>query len=356
MDQRAYDDLRERGSGLRGPEALKFLWEDFLIPYAVDTASPLLDLVRRFAPDVMVVDQQAVAGAVVARQLGIPWATSATTSAELTDPLADLPKVDAWVRAKLVDLQVGLGLDPQAAATGDLRFSNHLVIAFTTEALLGHVALPSSPIRFVGPSISKRADPTPFPWEELDSARRHVLVTLGTLNAEVGRRFFSTAIDALADMPVKAVFVMPPDLLDAPSPASNIIVRPRIPQLAVLERMDAVVTHGGHNTVCESLAQGLPLVLAPIRDDQPIVADQVVRAGAGIRVRFGRVTAAELRDAVQRVLDEPGYRSAAAVIQQSFNEAGGEDAAADAIDDLLVATPSGVPASVGPRANLDNDC
>ena len=27
--------------------------------------------------------------------------------------------------------------------------------------------------------------------------------------------------------------------------------------------------------MCESLAEGLPLVLAPLRDDQPVVADQV---------------------------------------------------------------------------------
>ena len=43
------------------------------------------------------------------------------------------------------------------------------------------------------------------------------------------------------------------------------------------------VTHGGHNTVCEALAHGLPLVVAPIRDDQPTVAAQVVQAGAGVR-------------------------------------------------------------------------
>jgi UDP:flavonoid glycosyltransferase YjiC (YdhE family) len=95
------------------------------------------------------------------------------------------------------------------------------------------------------------------------------------------------------------------------------------------------VCHGGHNTVCESLAEGLPLVLAPIRDDQPIVADQVVRAGAGVRVRFGRVGAAELREAITAVLDDPRYRAAAAVIQRSFRDAGGAAAAADAIDALL---------------------
>ena len=54
-----------------------------------------------------------------------------------------------------------------------------------------------------------------------------------------------------------------------------------MPQLALLRHVDAVVCHGGHNTLCEALALGLQLVLAPVRDDHPLVADQVVAAGAG---------------------------------------------------------------------------
>jgi MGT family glycosyltransferase len=337
LDQQQFDQMQRRGTGLRGPEALKFLWEDFIIPYAVATAPELSAVVEAFDPHVLVADQQAVAGPVVARQQDVPWVTSATTSAELTDPLADLPKVDAWVRAQLVDLQVQLGVDPETAATGDLRFSDQLVIAFTTRALLGPVAVPASTLRFVGPSIARRPDATPFPWEWLDPQRRHVLVTLGTVNAQIGTRFFAAAIDALAGTDVQAVIVAPSDEIPIPPGVTNILVRPRIPQLAVLEHMDAVVTHGGHNTVCESLDRGLPLVLAPIRDDQPIVADQVVRAGAGVRVRFGRVGADELRAAITGVLEEPSYRIAADVIRRSFRDAGGASAAADAVDDLLLA-------------------
>ena len=83
------------------------------------------------------------------------------------------------------------------------------------------------------------------------------------------------------------------------------------------------------------MARGLPLVLAPIRDDQPIVADQVVRAGAGLRVKFGRVGPDELAGALQRVLTEPGFREAAASIRASFLQAGGAGSAADAVEDLL---------------------
>jgi UDP:flavonoid glycosyltransferase YjiC (YdhE family) len=98
--------------------------------------------------------------------------------------------------------------------------------------------------------------------------------------------------------------------------------------------VSAVVGHGGHNTVCEALAHGLPLVLAPIRDDQPIVADQVVQAGAGLRVRFGRVRAPELREAVHRAVTDPDLRRGAAAVRDSFARAGGASDAAAAIEAL----------------------
>jgi MGT family glycosyltransferase len=126
--------------------------------------------------------------------------------------------------------------------------------------------------------------------------------------------------------------VASPELLSPPP--KNFLVQQRIPQLAVLPHVQAVLCHGGHNTVCESLAHGLPLVVMPIRDDQPVIAEQVVHAGVGLRLRFGRTRPDELRDAVQRVLKEPAFRDAAVGIQKSFQEAGGTRAAADAVEAL----------------------
>jgi MGT family glycosyltransferase len=110
----------------------------------------------------------------------------------------------------------------------------------------------------------------------------------------------------------------------------NLLVRDYVPQLELLARMDAVVCHAGQNTVSETLAHGLPLVMTPIRDDQPIVANLVARAGAGIRLRFGkRLRAAQLREAVHRVLTEPGFRAAAETVRGSFEAAGGARRAAE---------------------------
>ena len=116
--------------------------------------------------------------------------------------------------------------------------------------------------------------------------------------------------------------------------AHNLLACERVPQLELLPKLDAVVSHAGHNTVCETLANGLPLVLAPIRDDQPIIAEQVVQAGAGVRVRFGRATASDIRSAVRAVLDDASFRAAARLIRRSFAAAGGAAAAASRLEGL----------------------
>jgi MGT family glycosyltransferase len=316
------EQVTDRARSVRGAAALKFLWEDFLVPLARAMRPGIDAAVTEFAPDVLAVDQQAVAGGLVARARALPWATLATTSAGVTDPLAGLPQVKRWLAELLAGLEREAGLPPSEA--GEL--SPHRVIAFTTSALVGPAERFPAHYRFVGPSISDRPESTPFPFDQL--RRPCVLVTMGTVNAEASERFYTTTLAALRDTQV--VLVAPGERAAPP----NFIVRPYVPQLALLPHVDAVVCHGGHNTTCEALAHGLPLVIAPIKDDQPIVADQVVAAGAGLRVKFGRVQPDELHAAVTRVLAEPSFRAAAERVRASFASAGGAAAAAAEIEAL----------------------
>jgi MGT family glycosyltransferase len=317
---------------MRGAAALRFLWERFLCPLTQAMVPGVEAAVDEFAPDVLVVDQQALAGALVAERAGLPWVTSATTSAELTDPLAGVPKVAAWVHELMADLRRCFG-DPDA--DGDLRFSPYLTLAFTTEALVGPIHRRREPIRFVGPSLGARPDADDFPWNWLDGKRPAVLVTLGTSNADAGRRFLGECVRALqAHRNHQAVIVDPGGVLDGG--AEHVLVRRYVPQLRLLAHVDAVVCHAGHNTVCETLSCGLPLVVAPIRDDQPIVAEQVVAAGAGIRLRFNRATTAQIGAAVESVLGEATYRQAARRVQESFRAAGGAVSAAAHLEEVAV--------------------
>lgn len=316
-----------RPPDLRGAEALRFLWEWYLLPLADAMAPGVAAAVAAVRPDVVVADQQAFAGALVAERLRLPWATSATTSAEFSGAYDGLPKVADWLRQRLAELRARVG-DP--AGTADPRFSPHLLLAFTTPELVGPQAPLAPHIHYVGPSLAGRPAGPDFPWEWLDHGRAKVLVTLGTANADAGGRFLAESLAALrgrADR-IQAVIADPGGTLPVTADDKDVLVLPSVPQLPLLERMDAVVCHAGHNTVCEALWHGVPLVVAPIRDDQPVVAGQVVDSGAGLRVRFGRVTAARLGEALDTVLHDPAHRAAAARIRAAFRAAGGAQAAA----------------------------
>ena len=348
-DAVAYDcdlpgtELR-RPPELTGPAAFRFLWRDVFVPLADLMAPGVHAAVDAFRPDLVVTDQHAVAGALVAERRGLPYVTSATTSAELAEPLAGLPKVGAWLAGLLDALRGRIG-DP--AATGDPRFSPHGIVAFTGRELLGDAPLPHDRVRLVGPVIAPRPAAGAFPFDRLDPSRRAVLVTLGTANVDVGGRFLAESLAALraARERVQGIVLDPGHTLPAElgSGPGDPLVLDRVPQLDLLPHLDAVVCHGGHNTVCESLWHGVPLVVAPLRDDQPLVAGQVVAAGAGVRLRFGRADTARVGAAIDAVLDPAGgHRAAAAAIGRGFRAAGGATAAADHLE-TIAAQHAGVP-------------
>lgn len=330
--------LREttaRGQGLRGAEAFRFLWKDFLVPLG-EAMLPEVELaVTHFSPDVLVVDQQAIAGAVVARRNGLPWATSATTSSELVDSFTVFPMFGAWLTDELRAFQQRVDVPEDEATHGDLRFSDQLVLAFSSRELVGSGPFPPEWL-FVGPALTKREHAPEFPWSWLEPRQHHVLLTLGTINAASGQQFFSAAIAAAEHLQdrLQMVVVAPDGMLSPKS--SNVLVLPAVPQLELLPKIDAVVCHAGHNTVCETLAHGIPLVVAPIRDDQPIIAQQVVDAGAGIRLKYSRVKAEEIAEALLSVLETRSYRQAAQRIQTAFRAASGASAAADGLEQLAI--------------------
>ncbi|MFJ8003916.1 glycosyltransferase [Streptomyces fagopyri] len=348
-------DLPPRPAGLKGPAAFRFLWENFLVPLADAMAPGVRSAIGAYDPDVVVCDQQAVAGALVAESLGRTWVTSATTSAELVDPLAAMPKVAAWLDDLLAELRARIGTTGGA----DPRFSPYGVLAYTTRALLGPVELPDR-VWLVGPSVAARPTAADgFPWEWLDaSALPTVLVSLGTANNDAGARFLNAAAQALGAMAgrVRAVLVDPGGLVGGRLP-DHLLVRPHVPQLRLLERLDAVVCHAGHNTVCEALWHGVPLVVAPIRDDQPIVAGQVVDAGAGVRLRFGRADAARIGAAVEAVLDPArGHREAAEAVGKSFRAAGGGESAADRLEALAAGSAASTGVTGADRGTGSSGC
>lgn len=306
-------------------------YRDVVIPMA-DAMLPQLDaIVARFRPDAILADQHALAGGLAARRHGLRWVTSSASSMVHAHALDQHAPTRQWLTRTLDDLQLRAGVPPVAAA--DL--SPHLVLLYSSAALAGDGPPLPPQCRFVGPALAHRRV-EPADAIALSARRPRVLVTLGSVLPQSGTRFFATVAAALGDEDAEVIVGAPAGALQ--SAPANFIVRPWLPQLALLPEVDAVVTAGG-SLAFEALAFGVPLVLAPVWTDQFATAGQIVAAGAGIRVRYARVTADELRTAVRRALHDPALKEAAAVAQASLCAAGGTHAAAD-----LCAAVAGEPA------------
>ena len=334
-----------RPQGGHGLAALRSLWEQFIVPYARFTAKALDRAVLEFRPDVVLVDQHTPAGAIAAHRHGIAWASLAPGAMELGRPFRALPQVERWMLDHLGGLWQRAGL-PTAEFT-DPRFSLALVLALTGPALIGTDPFPEH-FALVGPVLTVRPAVPGFPWERLEPGRRRVLLTMGTLADGVSGDFHRRALRAVelcgtgADRP-QLVVAAPPELL--PELPPDAVALERVPILELLRRgqLDAVLCHGGMNTVGEALCHGVPVLAAPIRHDQPFVAAQLAASGAGLRVPFPRVDPPMLAAALRRTLDEPGLRAAAVRVGRGLLVNGGARTAVDRLEELAPKTETRIP-------------
>ena len=116
-----------------------------------------------------------------------------------------------------------------------------------------------------------------------------------------------TLVAALADTPHRYVVSRGPRH-DEYELADNMIGAEFLPQTSVLPHVDAVITHGGNNTVTESLWFGKPMLVAPIFWDQHDNAQRVHETGYGIRLPTYSFEPGQLRAAVDRLLDDAVLR------------------------------------------------
>lgn len=330
QENRTYLDLITQRE-VYGLESIMFLYEEVLIPLNQYMFKGIADWLDTYKPDVVINDHQVFAGAMAAYLKNIPYATSVTAPAAIK-VLEDLPQIHEWELKKVKCLQQEYGINEDKSVI----CSELLTLVFTSREFFGESNLPHH-YKFVGPVVQYRPVQYSFNWDTFHQMPAHpkVLVSIGTtFDHTLKKDFFAKVIEALGNQPVSVVVVSEEPLFD--QWPSNFLVQSKVPQLALIPYLDAVVCHGGHNTVCETLAHGLPLVVIPIAYDQSYVAGRVAQVGAGIRLNYKRFKAHHLRSAVEDILNEHAYKYAAKKIQASFKKAGGTQKAAQLLEDSVI--------------------
>ncbi|HEY1426566.1 MAG TPA: glycosyltransferase [Caulobacteraceae bacterium] len=209
-------------------------------------------------------------------------------------------------------MRAELGLAPLADLFDQLHAAGRILIA-TSRAFDFDQDLPE-PYRYVGPYFEDppwTEDWTP-PWAA-DDARPLVLVSFSTMyqRQEIP---IARALEALGRLPVRGVVTLGPVLSvgDFTAP-QNVLVTARAPHAPILPLASAVVTHAGHASALRPLMAGAPVVAIPLGRDQPDNAVRIAERGAGLRLDPG-ASADDIAAAVQRVIEEPGFREAAAAL------------------------------------------
>ncbi len=307
----------------------------------------VLDMLEREKPDYVIFDSLCSWGRQASEKLGIRGAASISTFVVAAGtmpriPISSLAQMLGSVMLRMpaywqvaARMQRNYGVKG-VGLTGALSNSGALNIVYTSAKFQPGGENLDSRFQFVGPSLAARPAESDFPFDAI-TGNPVIYISLGTINND-NLDFYRQCFEAFGDYPAQFILSAGKrtDIKALGNIPLNFIVRNFVPQLDILQLADLFITHGGMNSVHEGLYYNVPLVVIPQQFEQAIVAQQVVKHGAGVALAdtlpYGQTNAAALRAAVEQVLKAKAqYQSAAILLGESLRAAGGYERAAEAL-------------------------
>jgi len=319
--------------------------------YTRAAAAVHLDVVRDYAPDV-VVDSFGLLTCLAARILHLPLASVIQGNFHPASEgfvwwAGERPSGLPSAAAVFNKVAAEYGLPPVKRCV-DLLAGDLSLIVGTPET----DPLPANAgVTYIGPILWQRGNATLPDWV-VALRRDQPVIWVYSGNPRYGGNaatpldsivVIRNAIAALGDTPVQVVLTtgyqqVPDEIRVLPS---NFHHAAYLPGLAMAERCDLMVHHGGHSSVMTGLSVGTPAVIIPTITERESNARRLRATGAGEIVMPAdgadgekRIDVAEFSATVQRVLNEPSYRSSARRVAESMRKLGGVQEAANRIEGL----------------------
>lgn len=155
-------------------------------------------------------------------------------------------------------------------------------------------------------------------------------LSLGSLGA-ADVTLMQGLIDRLAEQRARVVVSLGPEHAQLSLP-ETMAGEEFLPQTSVLPHVDLVLTHGGNNTVMESLRHAKPMVLLPLFWDQHDNAQRMHETGFGVRLATYAHEPAELTAAVEGLLADEAMAARRQAVARRLQAAPGTVKAAEIIE------------------------
>ena len=161
-----------------------------------------------------------------------------------------------------------------------------------------------------------------------------IYFSLGSLgSADVS--LMNRVLGVLANVDANVIVSMGP-LHEQIQLADNMFGAEFLPQTKLIPLADLVITHGGNNTVTESMHFGKPMILLPLFWDQYDNAQRVDEQGYGRRLGTYSFTDEELVSTVTHILSDDALRARARRAGERIRQHDGVRRAADLLEQLAM--------------------
>lgn len=295
---------------------------------------------RALSPDVIMYDFMCGWAKPLIEELQLPVIALRPTYAsnEHYNSIQNMPGIQEFV-GTIKARMAAQGINDEAA---EEKFMKRMTSIFTSFEQFNVVFIPRffQPMEetfderfvFVGPSILPRHQETPFPFEQLHDERPLLYISLGSIAID-HLEFYRHCLAAFGGQRWQVVLTVgkSTDITQLGPIPDNFLLSPYVPQLDILPRTQVFVTHGGTNSVMESMYYGVPMVVVPQQPEQRMNGERIVDLGLGALLDKNTVDAANLHAAVEQIAQNVQYRERAQSLQQAMRDSGGYQRAADAI-------------------------
>ena len=232
---------------------------------------------------------------------------------------ADRRVLDPLMAPAVNRLRTDLGLKPIRRIYGPWRHSPQRLLALYPE-WYGPARDTPEHLRHVGFVHYDQEEQAVPPAVEafLQAGPPPVVVSFGSAMRQ-GGPYFAAAVEALTTLNRRGLILAKSGSQIPANLPATILQADYVPFSAVLPRCAAILHHGGIGTAAQALRAGVPQFLMPMAFDQPDNAVRLEKLGVAVSLPAPRFREPHVSRLLRTLLESPGYRSAASVLQSRWS-------------------------------------